>query len=157
MSSPTPNTQWKPNTTVAALIERDGRLLMVREQTEHGLRLNQPAGHLEYGETLLQAVTREALEETGYAAQPLALCGIYLADKDDNSDITYLRFAFVCEAGAAPIRSQLDDGIVEAVWLTPAEIHAQQAIWRSPLVGRCIDDYLAGQRLPLSCIYHLGH
>lgn len=156
MSSPTPDPQWKPNTTVAALIERDGCLLMVREQTEHGLRLNQPAGHLEYGETLLQAASREVLEETGYAAHPVALCGIYLADKDDHSGITYLRFAFVCEAGAAPIRSQLDDGIVEAVWLTPAEIRAQHAIWRSPLVGRCIDDYLAGQRLPLASIFHQG-
>ena len=156
MSSPTPDTQWKPNTTVAAIIERDGRFLMVCENTEHGLRLNQPAGHLEYGETLLQAVAREALEETGYAANPVALSGIYLADKDDSSGITYLRFAFVCQADSQPLRSQLDEGIVEAVWLTPAEIRARQAMWRSPLVGRCLDDYLAGQRLPLASIYHHG-
>ena len=156
MSSPIPDTQWKPNTTVAAIIERDGRFLMVCENTEHGLRLNQPAGHLEYGETLLQAVAREALEETGYAANPVALSGIYLADKDDSSDITYLRFAFVCQAAGQPLRSQLDEGIVEAVWLTPDEIRARQAMWRSPLVGRCLDDYLAGQRLPLASIYHHG-
>ena len=148
--------QWKPNTTVAAIIERDGRFLMVRENTEQGIRLNQPAGHLEYGETLLQAVAREALEETGYPATPTALCGIYLADRDDHSDITYLRFAFVCEAGSQPIRSQLDEGILEAVWLSADEIQAQQAIWRSPLVGRCLDDYRAGQRLPLACIHHHG-
>lgn len=156
MSSPIPDTQWKPNTTVAALIERDGRFLMVCENTEHGLRLNQPAGHLEYGETLLQAVAREALEETGYAANPVALSGVYLADKDDCSGITYLRFAFVCQANGQPTRSQLDEDIVEAVWLTPDEIRARQAIWRSPLVGRCLDDYLAGQRLPLDSIYHHG-
>ncbi|UDM18494.1 NUDIX hydrolase [Vogesella sp. XCS3] len=156
MNSPIPDTQWKPNTTVAAIIERDGRFLMVCENTEHGLRLNQPAGHLEYGETLLQAVAREALEETGYAANPVALSGIYLADKDDSSGITYLRFAFVCQADGQPLRSQLDEGIVEAVWLTPAEIRARQAMWRSPLVGRCLDDYLAGQRLPLASIYHHG-
>ncbi|SCK20025.1 NUDIX hydrolase [Vogesella sp. LIG4] len=146
--------QWKPNTTVAALIERDGRFLMVREQTPQGVRLNQPAGHLEYAETLPAAVAREALEETGYRATATALVGIYLADKEDGSDVTYLRFAFACDAEAQPSSATLDEGIIEALWLSADEIRAQQAIWRSPLVGRCIDDYLAGQRLPLTVIHH---
>ncbi|WP_174874162.1 NUDIX hydrolase [Vogesella oryzae] len=148
--------QWKPNTTVAAIIERDGRFLMVREHTPHGVRLNQPAGHLEYGETLPAAVAREALEETGYRASATALVGIYLADKEDSSDITYLRFAFACDAAANAERSQLDAGIIEAVWLSADEIRQQERIWRSPLVGRCVEDYLAGQRFPLTLLHHHG-
>lgn len=147
------NNQWKPNTTVAAIIENDGRFLMVRELTESGIRINQPAGHLEYGESLLDAVIREAYEETAHDFTPQALVGIYMADKDD-SDITYLRFAYCGHATPQPDPAPLDDGILEAVWMTHAEIVAAEDIWRSPLVGRCIEDYLAGQRAPLSLVYH---
>lgn len=144
--------QWKPNTTVAAIIERDGRFLMVREQTPEGLRLNQPAGHLEYGETLPQAVQREALEETGHEVLVGDLLGIYLADKP-GSDITYLRFAFCCTASDKPVTRQLDEGIVEAIWLSADEILAAEADWRSPVVGACLNDYLRGQRWPQSLIH----
>ena len=147
------STQWKPNTTVAAIIERDGRFLMVREQTDDGARLNQPAGHLEYGETLLQAVVREAREETAHAFTPRALVGIYLADKT-GSDITYLRFAFCGDAGAHDPTQRLDDGILAAEWLSADEIMASADLWRSPLVGRCLQDYLAGQRASLDLIHH---
>lgn len=146
--------QWKPNTTVAAIIERDGLFLMVSEHTEHGIRLNQPAGHLEHGETLLQAVCREVREETAHGFAPQALVGIYLADKDDDGDITYLRFAFCGEAGDHDQSLTLDDGIIAAQWLSAEEILASPARWRSPLVGRCLQDYLAGQRAPLSLIHH---
>ena len=146
--------QWKPNTTVAAIIERDGLFLMVREHTEHGIRLNQPAGHLEHGETLLQAVCREVREETAYGFDAQALVGIYLADKDDDGDITYLRFAFCGAAGDCDPGLTLDDGIIAAQWLSADEILADPALWRSPLVGRCLQDYLAGQRAPLGLIHH---
>lgn len=146
--------QWKPNTTVAAIIEHEGRFLMVREHTEHGIRINQPAGHLEHGETLLAAVVRETREETAYSFSPQALVGIYMADKDDHSAITYLRFAFCGTVEPQRLAATLDADIIEAVWLSADEIQAARASWRSPLVGRCLDDYLAGQRAPLSLIHH---
>lgn len=145
--------QWKPNTTVAAIIERDGCFLMVREQTADGVKLNQPAGHLEYGETLTDAVIRETREETAYSFKPEALVGVYLADKA-ASDITYLRFAFCGSVGDVDPAQQLDDGIIAAEWLSTEEIMADPTQWRSPLIGRCISDYLAGQRTGLDLIYH---
>ncbi|MGL6070651.1 NUDIX domain-containing protein, partial [Craterilacuibacter sp.] len=107
-------TRFKPNTTVAAIIERDGRFLMVEENTREGVRYNQPAGHLEKGESLLEAVCREVREETGYAFTPQGLVGIYLA----QGEPTYLRFAFFGLASPSPITTQLDEGIIAAHWLT---------------------------------------
>lgn len=142
---------WKPNVTVAAIIEREGRFLLVEENTAQGLRLNQPAGHLEEHETLLDAVAREALEETAWRFTPRALVGIYQWRSPDNG-LTYLRFAFCGEAeGPLPGRT-LDEGIVRAIWLDRIEIAASAPRHRSPLVARVIDDYCANRRFPLDLI-----
>jgi 8-oxo-dGTP pyrophosphatase MutT (NUDIX family) len=143
--------RWKPNVTVAALVERDGRYLIVEEETDDGLRLNQPAGHLEQGESLLDAVRREVLEETGYSFEPQGLVGIYLADKA-GSDITYLRFTFFGQVTAHHPERPLDDGIVAAHWLSADELAAQAARHRSPLVARSLADWQAGLRYPLELL-----
>src|SRR6266850_2424698 len=132
---------WKPNVTVAAVIERDGRFLLVEEDTEHGRLFNQPAGHLEPGESLIEGVAREALEETAYSFQPAALLGVYQYHHA-AADITYLRFAFTGEVTGPDPGRALDAGIVRAVWLGPEEIRRESGRHRSPLVMRCIDDYL---------------
>jgi len=144
---------WKPNVTVAALIERDGRFLLVEEETEAGLRFNQPAGHLDAGESLVDACVREVLEETAHAFEPTALVGVYQWPRPQG-DITYLRFAFAGNVGAHDTARRLDDGIVRAVWLTPAEIEGSRERHRSPLVWQCVQDYLAGRRFPLDLIRH---
>ena len=145
--------RWKPNVTVAAIVEDGGRYLLVEEHTEGGLRLNNPAGHLDPGESLLQAVAREALEETGRAFTPIWLVGIYLAGTGSGSaDPTYLRFAFAGLASAPVPGWKLDHGIVRTLWLTPAEIEASQARHRSPLLWRCVQDHLAGKRYPLELL-----
>ncbi|MBL8479520.1 MAG: NUDIX hydrolase [Sterolibacteriaceae bacterium] len=149
------NRVWKPNVTVAALIEREGRFLLVEEETEDGLRFNQPAGHLDEGESLVAACAREALEETAWHFQPRQLVGAYQW-KRPRGDITYLRFAFAGELGAHEEGRVLDAGILRAVWMTPAEIAACQARHRSPLVLQCIEDWLAGRRFPLDLIRHYG-
>jgi 8-oxo-dGTP pyrophosphatase MutT (NUDIX family) len=145
---------WKPSVTVAAVVERDGRFLFVEEHTDQGLRINQPAGHLDPGETLQQAVAREALEETAHPFTPTALVGIYLWRSADLArPTTYLRFAFTGELGGAIDGLALDHGIVRTLWLSRPELAQRAAQWRSPLVGRCIDDYLSGQRYPLDMLY----
>jgi len=144
---------WKPNVTVAALIERDGRFLLVEEETEDGLRFNQPAGHLDEGESLVAACMREALEETAWHVRPTALVGVYQWLRPQR-DITYLRFAFACEAVAEQDGLALDAGIVRAVWLAPEEIKATHSRHRSPLVWQCVQDYLSGRRFPLDLIRH---
>ncbi|MDH4286124.1 MAG: NUDIX hydrolase [Gallionella sp.] len=144
---------WKPNVTVAAVIERDGKFLLVEEETSQGLRFNQPAGHLEADESLLAATMREVLEETAYHFTPQHLLGVYRWHSDE-SDTTYLRFAFTgIITGHEPDR-KLDDGILHAVWLTPDEIRASQPRHRSPLILRCVEDYLAGKRFPLELLVH---
>lgn len=144
---------WKPNVTVAAVVERDGRFLLVEEDTRRGRFLNQPAGHLEAGETLPEAATREALEETAYSFRPTALLGVYQY-RSDPEDVTYLRFAFTGEITGHDPQRALDTGIVRAVWLAADEVRRDPARHRSPLVMLCIEDYLAGRRLPLSVLYH---
>lgn len=146
---------WKPNVTVAALMEHDGRFLLVEEETDDGLRFNQPAGHLDEGESIVEACAREALEETAHAFAPTELVGIYQWPRPQG-DITYLRFAFAGKVGARQTARQLDAGIVRAVWLTPAEIEACADHHRSPLVLQCVRDWLAGRRFPLEVIRHYG-
>jgi len=142
---------WKPNVSVAAIAERGGRFLLVEEDTQHGRRFNQPAGHLDPDETLLQAVVRETLEETACVFEPAALLGVYQY-RHDEEDVTYLRFAFTGEITAHEEGRALDHGIVRAVWLTLDEIRSKSGRHRSPLVMRCIEDYLAGRRYPLAVL-----
>ena len=142
---------WKPNVTVAAVIERDGRFLLVEEETSAGIRFNQPAGHLDQDETIAAACTRETLEETAYDFEPTALIGVYTLPIA-GSDLTYLRFAFAGELGGHYADKPLDKGILRAVWLTLDEIRACRERHRSPLVLHCIEDYLAGKRFPLDLI-----
>ncbi len=144
---------WKPNVTVAAVIERDGRFLLVEEETAQGLRFNQPAGHWEPNETLEQGAAREALEETAWHFTPKNLLGIYRWHSD-KADITYLRFAFTGEITGHEPERKLDEGIVRAVWMTPDEVRATQERHRSPLILRCVEDYLAGKRYPLDILVH---
>lgn len=152
--------RWKPSVTVAAIIERDGRYLLVEEQTPEGLRLNNPAGHLDPGESPLQGCAREALEETTHLFSPTELVGVYLSrfhrparPSHAAEDITYLRFAFCGQLGDVVPGQQLDQGIVRTVWLTPQEIRDSAERHRSPLVVRCMEDHLRGQRYPLELVY----
>ena len=148
--------RWKPNVTVAAVIERDGRFLLVEEETTDGLMLNNPAGHLDPGESPEEGCVREVLEETAHAFKPTALVGIYLARSRraaTGQDTTYLRMAFRGDLGPREAGRRLDTGIVRTLWLTPEEIRASFRRHRSPLVLRCIEDYLAGIAHPLSLIH----
>jgi ADP-ribose pyrophosphatase YjhB (NUDIX family) len=142
---------WKPHVTVAAVAERDGRFLMVEEKTDEGIRCNQPAGHLEHGETLIEAVVREALEETAHVFVPRFLLGIYHWSHPAKK-LTYLRFAFGGETAGHDTGRRLDTGILEARWLTADEIRADAARHRSPMVLSCIEDWQAGKRHPLDLV-----
>ncbi|MFN7444694.1 MAG: NUDIX hydrolase [Curvibacter sp.] len=151
--------RWKPSVTVAAIIEREGRFLLVEEETPEGLRLNNPAGHLDPGESPAEGCAREALEETTHAFTPTHLLGIYLSRfqraqaEGGIEDITYLRFAYAGTLGEVVPGRTLDTGIVRTVWMTPAEIRASTSRHRSPLLLRCMEDYLAGRRYPLDLVY----
>lgn len=152
--------RWKPSATVAAIIEKNGKFLLVEEHTPEGLRLNNPAGHLDDGETLVDGCAREALEETMHLFTPTHLLGVYMSRfrraaqaGQVAEDITYLRFAFVGTLGALQNGRQLDTGIVRTLWLSPDEMRGSAAQHRSPLVLRCMEDYLQGQRFPLELIH----
>lgn len=147
--------RWAPSVTVAAIIEHGGRYLLVEEHTPEGLRLNNPAGHLEQGESPLQAVVREALEETARVFTPQALLGLYLSRfvrPHTGEDVTYLRFAYCGTVGDELPGRGLDDGIVRTLWLTFDEATAQAARMRSPQVLQCLADHRAGRRLPLDAV-----
>jgi 8-oxo-dGTP pyrophosphatase MutT (NUDIX family) len=146
---------WKPNVTVAALMEHRGRFLMVEEETSAGLMLNQPAGHLEESESLVDACAREAMEETAHPFVPRALVGVYQWRRPDG-EVTYLRFAFAGDSGEQIAGRALDDGIVRAFWMTPDEIERSRARHRSPLVLACVQDWLAGVRMPLAIMRHFS-
>jgi 8-oxo-dGTP pyrophosphatase MutT (NUDIX family) len=140
--------------TVAAIIERDGKFLMVEERSGGTLVLNQPAGHLEQGESLVAAVVREALEETGHRFEPEHVVGFYLWRSPD-ANTTYLRVAFCGQAEPSADVAALDEGIVAVHWLTRAQLERRAAQLRSPMVLRCIEDYLFGRRYPLDCLTYL--
>jgi len=140
-------TIWKPSVTVAAVIERQGKFLFVEERIDGRLVLNQPAGHLDPGESLVQACRREVMEETAHDFEPTALVGIYrwhYAAKD----VTFLRFCFKGNL-AGQLSRPLDKEIVRLHWLTAEEVKERKAQHRSPLVQRCVEDFLAGRSFPL--------
>ena len=157
------NNRWKPNVTVAAIIEKDfdgtAKFLLIEEKTRDGLKLNNPAGHLDPGESPEQGCARETLEETAFRFKPTALVGIYLArfeqrqaGPDAPLDITYLRMTFCGELGEPVAGQRLDDGIVRTLWLSADEIRACIPMHRSPLLLTSLEDYLAGRRYPLELI-----
>lgn len=146
--------RWKPNVTVAAVIARDDRYLLVEEEGQRGLMLNQPAGHLEDGETLQDAVVREVLEETACRFIPRALVGIYQW-REPGSATTYLRLAFCGDAEGPDPARRLDRGIVRTLWCTRDEAAAERARHRSPWVLACIDDHRAGRRASLDLVHSL--
>ncbi|MDC8785722.1 NUDIX hydrolase [Roseateles koreensis] len=149
--------RWKPAVTVAAIIEHGGRYLLVEEETPEGLQLNNPAGHLDPGESPQEGAVREALEETGRHFTPQALLGVYMArfvrPAASLEDVTYLRLAFSGVASEEVPGWVLDKGIVRTVWMSIDEVRASAARHRSPLVLHCIEDHLAGKRLPLDLIH----
>lgn len=140
---------WKPHVTVAAVIEREQRFLLVEEETANGLAFNQPAGHLEEGEDFITAVKREVLEETAWHFTPTAFVGVYMWRKNPDSP-TFLRLCFSGQVFNHNPAQPLDTGIVKTHWLSRAELAAQSL--RSPLVLNCVDDYLNGECHPLSLL-----
>lgn len=142
---------WKPHLTVAALCERDDRYLLVKERVDDAIVYNQPAGHLDPGETLLEAVVRETLEETRYAFTPTALQGIYRYRPDAEGDRTYLRFLFRGRVGER-LDGALDEEIIAAEWLSYDELRACREQHRSPMVMQCVDDFLSAPGYPLEVI-----
>lgn len=139
---------------VAAIVERDGRFLIVEEQVNGELRLNQPAGHWEEGETLFDAVRREALEESGWDVEPVAFLGSY-EFQPLELDYGFLRFAFICKLLRHHPELALDTGIARVLWMSRDELAADLARHRSPSLMACVDDYLAGKRYPLELVQHL--
>jgi 8-oxo-dGTP pyrophosphatase MutT (NUDIX family) len=142
---------WTPHVTVAAVIEQRGRFLLVRERASGRTVLNQPAGHLEDGESLIAAVIRETLEETAWHFQPEAIVGVYRW-RHPYKGITYLRVTFTGRGLSHDIGRSLDTGIETALWMSLEELRAQPQMLRSPLVIKSIEDYLAGTRYPLSVL-----
>ena len=145
---------WKPHATVAAVIEHQGRFLMVEENADGDIVYNQPAGHLDPGESLVQAAIRETREETAWGFRPQAIVGIYRWHHEPT-DRTYLQICFTGSCHDHEPDQALDDGILQALWLSRDELQARSDRLRSPLVMRCIDDYLAGHRYPLDLLSDL--
>lgn len=151
---------WQPDVTVATVVVRDGRLLCVEERANNQLVINQPAGHLEPDESLLQAAVRETREETGWIVRPTHFIGAYQwkapARPNESDGRHYLRFAFAANALEEIPGHRLDEGIVRALWLTPEDLQAQAPRHRSPLVWRTVADYLGGSRHPLALVGQLA-
>lgn len=151
---------WQPDVTVATVVVRDGRLLLVEETVQDALVINQPAGHLEPDESLVDAAIRETREETGWDVRPTAFIGAYQWQApmaaDGSGGRHYLRMAFAAEPLQYDAGRTLDEGIVRALWLTPDELAAESARHRSPLVWRVVEDFLAGRRYPLQAMQQLA-
>jgi len=148
--------RWKPSVTVAAIIERGGRYLLVEEETPEGVRLNNPAGHLDEGESPEHGAVREALEETTHLFTPDCLVGVYLSRFQrpaTGEDVTYVRFAFGGTVGEPDPARTLDHGILRTLWLSLDEVRASRDRHRSALVQRCIEDHAAGVRHPLATVF----
>jgi 8-oxo-dGTP pyrophosphatase MutT (NUDIX family) len=144
----------KPEITVAAITESDGRFLVVEERINQRLVFNQPAGHVEHGESLLKAVVREVREETAWRFDPASLVGVYLW-RSPESGVTTMRFAFCGTVDDHQAAQPLDHGIVGTHWLSRADLQQRERLLRSPLVLRCIEDYLSGRRQALDSVGHL--
>ncbi|MEO7774192.1 MAG: NUDIX hydrolase [Steroidobacteraceae bacterium] len=142
---------WKPDLTVAAVVQQDDRFLIVEERIDGQLVLNQPAGHVEDNESILQAVVRETREETAWLFSPRYLLGTYLW-RNPRDGCSSLRFAFLGDVSDRRAHQKLDHGIVAARWLRRSDLEQSPARLRSPLVLRCIDDFIAGQRFSLDCV-----
>ncbi len=144
---------WQPHITVAGVVEHEGRFLLVEETCGGRVVVNQPAGHLEPGESLIEAVVRETLEETACRIQPTHLTGVY--QWRSPHDKTYLRFCFAAQCLEQELTQALDEGIFHVLWLTREEVNRRRENLRSPMVLRCIDDYLAGRHYPLEILNHM--
>lgn len=144
----------RPDLTVAAVVERDGQFLLVEERVGNAMVFNQPAGHVERGEELIAAVIRETLEETAWTFQPEALTGIYLWDQPEKQR-SFLRFTFCGKVTQHDAQRRLDRGIERALWMNRAQLVMRSSRLRSPMVLRCIDDYLEGRRYPLEIVQHM--
>lgn len=145
---------WQPHIVVAAVVEREGRYLIVEEFINGELRLNQPAGHWEPGETLIEGVVRETIEESGWDIQATGFLGTYVW-QPDSLPYPFVRFAFVAEALRHHPERPLDAGIVRALWMTREELQERREIHRGPSVLQCIEDYEAGRVYPLASVQHL--
>ena len=146
---------WYPHLTVATIVEKSGKFLIVKELSDGKVVLNQPAGHVDEGETLLEAALRETLEETGWHVTIDSLIGFYMYTSPGNG-VTYFRALFKSTAVEEVPDFKLDEGIIEAQWLSLDEIRQQASILRSPMVLQCVEDYLSGKKLPLDCITHIS-
>ena len=143
---------FSPHITVACVVEKDGKFLFVRELSQGREVLNQPAGHVEFGETLEQAAYRETLEESAWQVDVTALVGWYIFQPYRGAGV-YYRACFAARPVLHDPQQKLDTGIIDTEWLTPAELAERHQDHRSPLVSRCLDDYINGRRLPLDSIY----
>ncbi len=139
---------WKPHVTVASICERNNRFLLVKELINGNERYNQPAGHLEPGETLEQAVIRETLEETSYQFTPTAFLGVYRFVINNDPLNTHIRFSYIGQAGENT-QQPLDEGIISVHWMSLDEIHETITSHRSPMVLRCVEDYIQKISYPL--------
>ena len=144
--------EWQPHVTVASIVEKDGKFLLVEELSNNELVFNQPAGHLDPNESLIEAAVRETQEETGWTVEPLGVVGVGLYTSPHN-DTTYHRTTFHAKVVSHDPNQPLDDGIHQAVWMSYEEILAATDRMRSPLVIRTIEQYLNGHRYPLELIY----
>ncbi|NNF17754.1 MAG: NUDIX hydrolase [Gammaproteobacteria bacterium] len=150
------NKQLAPELTVAALAEHQGKFLMIEERVNGVLVINQPAGHLENCETLVDAVARECFEESGWQFEATDLCSIF-SWVHPRRNVTVVRFVFCGTALNHDPAARLDDGVLRALWMTPNEIFAQRARLRSPMVEQAVRDYLDGKRFPLDLVTHIDH